>query len=757
MSVTPSPIGGFAAQFFDNNGVILSGGKIYTYAAGTTTPQATYTSASGTTPHANPIILDSAGRVPGGEIWLTDGLVYKFVIETATAILIGTYDNITGINSNFVNYTVQEEVITATAGQTVFNLSTINYTPATNSLTVYIDGVNQYVGDSYLETDSNTVTFTSGVHVGGEVKFTTAIQTTTGAVDASIVTYDPPFTGGVITNVEDKLAQYVSVKDFGAVGNGVADDSTAINNALANGGYIYFPAGTYKVTTIVCDSVNKLTVDASAATFTSVYGNLVVINNCDDFTWTGGIFNAGTGANPAYTALGVPYTIPCNFTVFSSNRVNVSKTQINNSLTNAYPSLTAWIVGQGVFDGNQIVNGGDNSLWFFGCFHMVASNNLILNQLAGRGICFQQVNYGAITGNVAEGGKGEAYNVHGSSNIAITGNSVSDLATDAVVLGFSSGIGVEWEENATAPAIAAAIADPLLYNNVFSRNITISGNTISGTDFGIRIGNNLGISGDNYGNQGQVVIDGNNIFFVDTGINTGTSRQVRISNNMISTCAQACVELNMGTDTGGFSGEYVYIANNRFTLFNGNNSSYNAVQFQNGLPVPADDISLTNNEWDTGQFSAGFSNLSGSALACIEDGNVYANGVVSSATKAGLGIQRQFSDQTGASFLSPYLVNKASNEFTQSGAVGDSFTTVFAIPTDASIAAQIQIGISDRVVCFGTIYAHNGTPPALTFTGTGSTYVQLSGGNLQIKGNTSGGSAAYGGLYSIRYSLLNPT
>jgi hypothetical protein len=45
MSVTPSPIGGFAAQFFDNNGVILSGGKIYTYAAGTTTPQAVPTPA----------------------------------------------------------------------------------------------------------------------------------------------------------------------------------------------------------------------------------------------------------------------------------------------------------------------------------------------------------------------------------------------------------------------------------------------------------------------------------------------------------------------------------------------------------------------------------------------------------------------------------------------------------------------------------------------------------------------------------------
>jgi len=206
----PSPIGGFAAQFFDNNGQPLSGGKIYTYAAGTTTPQATYTSALGVTPHANPIVLDSAGRVPGGEIWLTDSLIYKFVIETSLAVLIGTYDNITGVNSNFVNYTVQEEVITATAGQTVFNLSTINYTPGTNSLSVYIDGVNQYVGDSYLETDSDTVTFTSGLHVGAEVKFTTAVQVTTGAVDASTVGYTYPATGAAGQTVQARLEQYVS-------------------------------------------------------------------------------------------------------------------------------------------------------------------------------------------------------------------------------------------------------------------------------------------------------------------------------------------------------------------------------------------------------------------------------------------------------------------------------------------------------------------------------------------------------------------
>jgi hypothetical protein len=234
MSVTPSPIGGFAGQFFNNNGQPLSGGKIYTYAAGGTTPQATYTSALGIQPHSNPIVLDSAGRVPGGEIWLTDGLVYKFVIETSTGGLIGTYDNITGVNSNFVNYTVQEEVITATAGQTVFNLSTINYTPGTNSLSVYIDGVNQYVGDSYIETDSDTVTFTAGLHVGAEVKFTTAVQTTTGAIDAGIVGYTAGFTGAVGQTVQTKLEQYVSVKDFGAVGDGVANDTAEIAAALTS-------------------------------------------------------------------------------------------------------------------------------------------------------------------------------------------------------------------------------------------------------------------------------------------------------------------------------------------------------------------------------------------------------------------------------------------------------------------------------------------------------------------------------------------
>lgn len=217
MAVLLSPVGGVAAQFFTNAGVPLSGGKIYTYAAGTSTPQATYTTGAGNIQHSNPIVLDAAGRVPTGEIWLTDGLSYKFVLKDANDVLIATYDNIVGINSNFVNFVNQQEIQTATANQTVFTLTTMEYQPGTGNLSVFVDGVNQYgpgAQYAYTETDSNTVTFVSGLHVGASVKFTTTEIQNSGIGDASQITYTAPYAGAVTTNVENQLAQILTRNDF---------------------------------------------------------------------------------------------------------------------------------------------------------------------------------------------------------------------------------------------------------------------------------------------------------------------------------------------------------------------------------------------------------------------------------------------------------------------------------------------------------------------------------------------------------------
>jgi hypothetical protein len=95
MAVNLSPIGN-GQQFFDNTGLPLNGGLIYTYQAGSTTPLATYTDINGTIANSNPIVLDSSGRLPN-EVWLTYGFFYKFVVKTSAAVTLGTYDNLYGI------------------------------------------------------------------------------------------------------------------------------------------------------------------------------------------------------------------------------------------------------------------------------------------------------------------------------------------------------------------------------------------------------------------------------------------------------------------------------------------------------------------------------------------------------------------------------------------------------------------------------------------------------------------------------------
>lgn len=97
MAVNLSPIAGAGWQFFDNAGNILGGGLLYVYAAGTTTPVTTYQDSSGSVAHTNPIVLDSAGRVPT-EVWLTAGASYKFVLKTSTSVTLWTQDNIRAIN-----------------------------------------------------------------------------------------------------------------------------------------------------------------------------------------------------------------------------------------------------------------------------------------------------------------------------------------------------------------------------------------------------------------------------------------------------------------------------------------------------------------------------------------------------------------------------------------------------------------------------------------------------------------------------------
>jgi hypothetical protein len=77
-------------QFFDNNGNPLSGGRLYTYVAGTTTPQATFTDETGTVTNTNPVILDSRGEA---NVWFGPG-TYKLKLATAADVEVWSVDDI---------------------------------------------------------------------------------------------------------------------------------------------------------------------------------------------------------------------------------------------------------------------------------------------------------------------------------------------------------------------------------------------------------------------------------------------------------------------------------------------------------------------------------------------------------------------------------------------------------------------------------------------------------------------------------------
>jgi hypothetical protein len=202
MTVNISLFAGAGAQFFDDNGTPLSGGLLFTYAAGTTAAAATYTSITGLSSHSNPIVLDSAGRVPE-EIWLAEQTSYKFVLEDANNVLIGSWDNIPGVSS---------------ADTLAANLANTS---------------NIALGDALIG-----------------FKQTYALGIMPGAVGKTL---------------NNKMQDLVSVKDFGAVGDGIADDTAAIqagiNLACQYGGNVYLPAGTYKISAALVFSMNNSATD----------------------------------------------------------------------------------------------------------------------------------------------------------------------------------------------------------------------------------------------------------------------------------------------------------------------------------------------------------------------------------------------------------------------------------------------------------------------------------------------------------------
>lgn len=211
-------------QFFTAGGIPLVGGKLYSYAAGTTTPLATYIDAAGVSTNTNPIILDSRGEAA---VWL-GASSYKLKLTDPSDVEIWTSDNIT----------TQD---------------------AMNAL----------------------------------LAFEASLASSAGS---SLVGYAPA--SGTTRTVQAKLRDVVSVKDFGAVGDGTTNDTVAFQSAIAycesvdqyGGRALYIPGGRYRI-------VSSLTISKE---FITIYG---------DGPWESQIY-ADNVATPVITTAAMQYIRP---------------------------------------------------------------------------------------------------------------------------------------------------------------------------------------------------------------------------------------------------------------------------------------------------------------------------------------------------------------------------------------------------------------------------------------------------------------
>jgi len=124
--------------------------------------------------------------------------------------------------------------------------------------TVYTDLVGPPVNAAWLN-DVNNSAYNKTLPDGTHIQTTEALAASTAA---GLTGYLPAGTGAVATTVQAKLRETVSVKDFGAVGDGVTDDSAAIQAAVTSltaGGTVFFPKGTYQLLTDIQFSVSNLT------------------------------------------------------------------------------------------------------------------------------------------------------------------------------------------------------------------------------------------------------------------------------------------------------------------------------------------------------------------------------------------------------------------------------------------------------------------------------------------------------------------
>ena len=403
----------------------------------------------------------------------------------------------------------RKETQTATAAQTVFTATSVEWVPGIDNLMVFVNGELQGT-DLYTVNSGTQITFDSGLSAADRVDFivmqiaTTQINT---VIDAGLVSYNPANTSNV-TNVETKLRESVSVKDFGTIGNGIADDTAAIQAAFNSGASnVYIPQGTYRIsavaitipsnTKIKCEGKIIVTSAIPAASYIGAF----VISSKANIEWDGGVIDfsgfASYDNNIFYVASSTDIVIKNVRIIDADNdRFPLGPVRSNGNTRLTLKDIIMTNVGgigheglnntYSVFDGLHIttttnqksaqdVSGGTYNRYANSTF--VSPSNTTTSAFSfndAKSVCTGNVTVGgaygitvghapypanssSVTGNVINAPATIGINIQASKYVTITGNTVNDTVTGITVT--TSGV----------------------FN-------TITGNTVFDCTFGVRVG-----------------------------------------------------------------------------------------------------------------------------------------------------------------------------------------------------------------------------------------------------------------------------
>lgn len=257
--------------FVDDNGNPLVGGQVYFYVPNTSTKKNTFQDPGQTILNTNPVILDARGEAI---IWGSGS--YRQVVYDQFGNLIWdqlTEDANAGLTGNMTDAIFEAGTDFTPGVTTTLTLPAIF--GSEDNIWVFFDAA--YQGDDQIASlDDAVLTFVEPIPVGVEKVYvkggtTVAIGTpgdgtitdrkvANGAgIQATKLSYLLDAAGAKRRTGQDKWTDFISVKDFGAKGDGVTDDTTAIQNAIdyiaqtgtsENRSGLLFPLGQYCVTTI---------------------------------------------------------------------------------------------------------------------------------------------------------------------------------------------------------------------------------------------------------------------------------------------------------------------------------------------------------------------------------------------------------------------------------------------------------------------------------------------------------------------------